>query len=392
MKNKFLLALAISTVAYSQSSFAGSITDTYTTGDTLTADKLNNIKSAVNDNDTRVTANIATFDTVFSGDGSAGNLTLAAGESVNWISNPPDNPYFGDILLNTGSTLIVPAGTTIYCNGSFVNAGTLIVQPATAIGSSNISNAFTAGDSPTNAFPAYAHPGDTPAPASMGEINDITVQPASINLQGGGGGLAIQKAVATTAFGKFKFGGGSGAGFTRGAGVGGRAGGLVKIYARINILNSNGGQIVARGEDGDDVLGPVGSVGGIGGGGGGIVVLAARFGGVQNVGGTIDVSGGNGSTSTTYAGNGGGGGGGIVIMASPVAPLLGTETIAGGSGGTGTLILSTNTQIAGGGGGGSGGKGGTGGYIQSNGAPVSAGNGDPGYVINLTLDPIALAR
>lgn len=385
MKTTFLLALAISTVAYSQISFAGEVTDTFTTGSTLTATSLNNIKSAVNDNDTRIAANIATFDTVFSGDGSAGNLTLAVNESVNWIDNPPENPYFGNILLNQGSTLIVPAGTTIYCNGSFVNAGTLMVQPATAIGSSNISNAFTAGDSPTNAFPAYAHPGDTTAPASMGEINDITVQPATINLQGGGGGLAIQKAVATTAFGKFKFGGGSGAGFTKDTGVGGRAGGLVKIYAHINILNNNGGKIVARGEDGS-------AVGGIGGGGGGIVVLAARFGGVQNVGGEIDVSGGNGSISTTYAGNGGGGGGGIIIMASPVAPVLGTETVAGGSGGTGTLALTTNTQIAGGGGGGSGGKGGFGGSIQSNGAPGSAGDGDPGYVISLTLDPIALAR
>jgi len=389
MKTKFLLALAISTVAYSQSSFAGSITDTYTTGDTLTADKLNNIKSEVNDNDTRIAANIATFDTVFSGDGSAGNLTLAGGETVNWISNPPENPYFGNIILNAGSTLIVPSGTTIYCNGSFVNAGTLRVQPATAIGSSIRSIAYT-GDSPTNAFPAYAHPGDTPAPASMGETNDISIQPGAINLMGGSGGLAIQKAVATTAFGKFKFGGGSGAGFNKGTGVGGRAGGLVKIYALVNILNNNGGTIVARGEDGDDAGGD--ALGGIGGGGGGIVVLAARFGGVQNVGGEIDVSGGNGSSSTTYAGNGGGGGGGIIIMASPVAPVLGTETVAGGSGGTGAAALTTNTQIAGGGGGGSGGKGGTGGYIQSNLTPLSAGNGDPGYVISLTLDPIALAR
>jgi len=56
MKTTFLLAFAISTVAYSQSSFAGSITDTYTTGDTLTATKINNVKSAVNDNDTRITA------------------------------------------------------------------------------------------------------------------------------------------------------------------------------------------------------------------------------------------------------------------------------------------------------------------------------------------------
>jgi hypothetical protein len=34
---------------------AGSVTDTFSTGDTLTADKLNNIKDAVNDNDIRIT-------------------------------------------------------------------------------------------------------------------------------------------------------------------------------------------------------------------------------------------------------------------------------------------------------------------------------------------------
>lgn len=34
--------------------FAGSIADTYTTGDTLTAAKMTNIKTAVNDNDTRM--------------------------------------------------------------------------------------------------------------------------------------------------------------------------------------------------------------------------------------------------------------------------------------------------------------------------------------------------
>jgi parallel beta-helix repeat protein len=42
--------------AISQLAYAAPITDTYTTGDTLTAGTLDNIKSAVNDNDTRITA------------------------------------------------------------------------------------------------------------------------------------------------------------------------------------------------------------------------------------------------------------------------------------------------------------------------------------------------
>src|SRR3970040_939420 len=36
--------------------YAGSIADTYTTGDTLTATKMTAVKTAVNDNDTRITA------------------------------------------------------------------------------------------------------------------------------------------------------------------------------------------------------------------------------------------------------------------------------------------------------------------------------------------------
>ena len=90
MKTTFLLALAISSAAYSQANFAGPINDNYTTGDTLTATTLNNIKSAVNDNDTtisdidasitgintRISDNTYSIDAAFSGDGSAGELTI----------------------------------------------------------------------------------------------------------------------------------------------------------------------------------------------------------------------------------------------------------------------------------------------------------------------------
>ena len=61
IKFSSLIALAsISLLAYSDS-----ITDSYATGDTLTADTLNNIKSAVNDNDSNIisnTTNITTND------------------------------------------------------------------------------------------------------------------------------------------------------------------------------------------------------------------------------------------------------------------------------------------------------------------------------------------
>ena len=44
---------------YQHSAQAGTVSDTFSTGDTLTADHLNNIKNAVNDNNDRVTANSA---------------------------------------------------------------------------------------------------------------------------------------------------------------------------------------------------------------------------------------------------------------------------------------------------------------------------------------------
>jgi hypothetical protein len=63
MNKSYLLALCITTGFYSQINFAESITDTYTTGDTLTATKLNNIKSAVNNNDARITSNASNIAT-----------------------------------------------------------------------------------------------------------------------------------------------------------------------------------------------------------------------------------------------------------------------------------------------------------------------------------------
>ena len=399
MKTTFLLALAISSAAYSQANFAGPINDNYTTGDTLTATTLNNIKSAVNDNDTtisdidasitgintRISDNTSSIDAAFSGDGSAGELTITG--SINWVTNPPVNPYFGNVIIMPGGILTVPAGTTIYCSGTFLNDGTLIVEPGTTTG--RTLSTLTGSVSASNGRQYSQHPGDTPAPATMGENHDTVLQ-ANVTLYGGFGGLPIPKTVATTAFGNFRIGGGSGGGSASGSGKGG---GLVKIYAGVNILNS--GIIEAKG--GDAI------VPGHGGGGGGIVILATNGGGIQNITGTIDVSGGNAfADNANYIGNGGGGGGGIIIMASsPVAPLVGTgtEIVSGGSRGLGTISLTTTTQSAGGGGGGSGGLGGNGGNVSivtGAGTPATglglATSGASGYVISLALDPRPLAR
>jgi len=52
MKKFTVVTFGVVVAAYSQFNIAGSITDTYSTGDTLSAPMLDNIKAAVNDNDT----------------------------------------------------------------------------------------------------------------------------------------------------------------------------------------------------------------------------------------------------------------------------------------------------------------------------------------------------
>ena len=84
MKNSYLLAVAITLSIYSQASLAETIANTYTTGDTLTATKLNTIKSAINSKQDRVTGTCSSGESIGSinADGSvvcvAGSDTLAS--------------------------------------------------------------------------------------------------------------------------------------------------------------------------------------------------------------------------------------------------------------------------------------------------------------------------
>jgi len=54
MKYRIRITLLIGLISISQLALSGSITDTYNTGDTLTTTTLDNIKDAVNDNNTRI--------------------------------------------------------------------------------------------------------------------------------------------------------------------------------------------------------------------------------------------------------------------------------------------------------------------------------------------------
>ena len=97
--------LSILLLASSQLASAGSITDTYTTGDTLTAAKLDNIKTAVNGNVGDISSNTVRIDILESTGGMSGNQG-SSGISINSTTNtslvgiavPSSGPV--DVVLN----------------------------------------------------------------------------------------------------------------------------------------------------------------------------------------------------------------------------------------------------------------------------------------------------
>jgi hypothetical protein len=363
MKQKIILTTVIVLSLTSQFITAGPITDTYTTGDTLTAKKMNNIKSAVNDNDTNITA-------FFSGDGSAGDLTVSA--AVNWNSTPPANPNFANITIDAGQTLTVPAGTTIRCSGTFTNNGTLEVTQGARM--SSMSN-FAFGATPD--IYAAGHPGDSFKAANGGAYytNGVAVP---VFIQGGLGGEGIPQATAISSFNSFRIGGGSGSGWR--PGTDGDGGGLVKIYCSGNIVNA--GTINANGNGAANLSG---------GGGGGIVILASLT-SVDGTSGVISAIGGNGGNSFSFAGAGGGGGGGIVIFAAPTVVATGTVSVTGGIVGFTTTQVTNLRRYGGGAGGASGGNGGDGSDISSaaSGTPSAPGVGQDGYTVQILANPATM--
>ena len=87
MKNLTRIMTVIGLFSISQLAYAASIPDTYTTGDTLTAEKLTTIKNAVNDNDTRVTTNASGISANTSSISAIDALPAATG-LVPWIKTP----------------------------------------------------------------------------------------------------------------------------------------------------------------------------------------------------------------------------------------------------------------------------------------------------------------
>jgi len=343
---------------------AGEIVDTYSSGDTLTATMMNNIKAAVNDNNTA---------SRFYGDGSAGNLTVANGVTVDLDSNPQANLNFENVVIEAGGTLIVPAGTTIRCTGNFVNNGTITVTTFGKTGYRTYAASNTVGTYTETGVPAS--PGDTSASSQPGALGTMGF------LGSGDGGLGIHPSAAASTFMSFRWGGGSGSAAMY---EGGPGGGLLKVLCRGEVRNEAGAGINASGSDVKFFRGP-------GGGGGGIVVLASQE-AVVNAG-SIDVSGGDGGDGDARSGAGGGGGGGIVILVAPKVTNTGTVDVSGGAAGLEDADTGTSSGVirfAGSGGGGSGGAGGHGSTLDSSGVNTPATDGEDGYVLEINANPATM--
>jgi hypothetical protein len=87
MKNLLKIVSIIGLTVITQTAYSAAVTDTFTTGDTLTAEKLNNIKAAVNDNDTRISDIVLTPGPA----GADGNDGAAGTDGTNGIAGAAGN-------------------------------------------------------------------------------------------------------------------------------------------------------------------------------------------------------------------------------------------------------------------------------------------------------------
>jgi hypothetical protein len=110
MKNLLKIASIIGLTVITQTAYSAAVTDTFETGDTLTAAQLNNIKAAVNDNDTRIDS-ISSCRAI-QGEGSAtiscdDNSMASVYDGTTTTGNTP-----GDMQYWNGSEwVVVPAAT-----------------------------------------------------------------------------------------------------------------------------------------------------------------------------------------------------------------------------------------------------------------------------------------
>lgn len=276
------------------------------------------------------------------GNGAAGALNVASGNTVDWSASAPSDLNFQFSSITIAGTLIVPSGTKIHCSGNVSITGTITVLPA---GNTN-----------------YATPGD------KGIAHTIAVYSTNTYVPQG-----VRTASIPSLINIPLYGGGSGAGASSGTSTGGGGGGSFAIYAKGTLTVSAGAVVTANGANAI-LADAAANNAGAGGGGGGLVVLMSK--GAMSIAGTVRANGGNGSDAATVSGSyragGGGGGGGIIILATSAAPTItGTLQVNGGAIGANTAN-GTSAGSFGGAGGASGGNGGVGGVANT--SPATAGS------------------
>lgn len=344
----------------------------------------NAVKMAVDDNFARISTLETAVDALgpsMFGDGSAGDLVVSG--TVSWLpgteQTSPNNLSFGNCTIQSGATLMVSAGTTLRCAGSFTNDGTITVVQGTVGGLFNYAGTLKRlpmlGDVTLGAGPEL--------PTSVLPRADLDIYAGTAS--GGWGGAALNKINILSNLSMFRVGGSAGTGTALTSG--GPGGGLIKIV--VAGPASNAGTINANGGNG------------AGGGGGGIVVLASRT-SIRHTG-VVSARGGAGDPSSLYRGASGGGGGGIVVMIAPSITDSGSVDVSGGAAGAATTQVIGSTfhiRSAGGGGGSSGGAGGGGSFLDNDGpypttpavvtTPATA--GVIGQVLRLQQDPMSVVR
>lgn len=133
----------ISTVAlHSQIVNAGSITDTYTTGDTLTATKMDNIKAAVNDNDTTKQNRVTSICPV--------NESIREINADGTVVCEFDSDSGGDITTVTAGTGLAGGGTTGSVTLSLATKTRYFMVPSAAFRPIDSGTTFNGGT--TNPF------------------------------------------------------------------------------------------------------------------------------------------------------------------------------------------------------------------------------------------------
>jgi hypothetical protein len=109
MKNLLKIASIIGLTVITQTAYSGEVTATFTTGDILTAEKLKNIKSAVNDNDTRISDIVLTpgpagADSTVAGPAGPAGLGAVVFSSAPTVNDDMNNPYsVGTVWVDTST-------------------------------------------------------------------------------------------------------------------------------------------------------------------------------------------------------------------------------------------------------------------------------------------------